>query len=293
MPQETGVSNAVVGPTTAARILLGAHLTLGASAAIYGYAAYGGSIPMRPPHIVLKPILFGVFLGQAISIGLWSGFSKHSRRHRFGRGLLAAGLIWTLAVTSAHSWTNVGAFVAFLIAVVVPGAATALSATGLRRYGISCEESQSCPGGVRTEGIQFSLSQLASLVAICAAVLALARVLRATGGAVSLISIISLLVVFAIIFTAQALVCLWATLGAGRWVRRIWLPWLLPLGWAPLMAFTFGGKPVDYMQFAVIAVVCVSLVLESLLVVRFAGYRIVRDVGANPTSYNRPEAEIA
>lgn len=277
MSHETRVSDAMIAPKMAGRILLGAHLALGALAAIYGYAAYGGGIPMWPPHIVLKPLLFGIFLGQAVSLGLWSGISNNSARLRLKGGLFAAALIWALAVTSAHSWTNVGVYVAFLIAVVVPGAATAVSASVLRRFGISCAASKSSSHILQTEGIQFSLRQLACGVAICAALLALTRALRSSGETVSIASLIALLLVFVIIFTTQALACLWAALGAGSWVRRIWLPWLLPMGWAPLMAWVFGGKPVDYMQFAVIAVVCISLVLESLLVVRFAGYRLVRE----------------
>ncbi len=280
-------------PKTCIRLLLLAHLTLGSATAIYGSAAYGGRIPLWPPHTVLKGILIGIFLGQAVSVGLWTGLSSGATRRRIGGGLLAATLIWAAAVTSTHSWKNGGAWIVFLLWFVVPWAAVASAASVLQRYGIRCVATEGRSRETRPEGIQFSLRQLAFIIATCAILLGMVRCFKSAGPALTFLSFLSLLGAFAIIFTVQALVCLWAALGAGTWPRRIGLPWLRALGWAPLMAQAFGGHPVHFMQFGVIAFVCISLVIESLLAVRFAGYRIVRAAIADPDALHRFESERA
>ena len=275
------------------RLLLGAHLALGALTAAYGNAAYSGGIAMWPPHVVLKGLLIGIFLGQAVSLGLWSGFSEGSMRRRFGGGLLAATLIWAFAVTGIHGWKNGGALILFLVWSVIPWAAIAIAARALHRYGIRLALTEGRSGETQPEGIRFSLRQLAFIIALCAILLGLARGLKSTGPALTFVTFLSLIGAFTIIFTVQALVCLWATLGAGKWSQRIGAPWLLALGWAPLMAVVFGGHPVHYLQLGLIAFVSISLVIESLLVVRFAGYRIVRDAIVDTGASNQFRTEIA
>jgi hypothetical protein len=161
----------------------------------------------------------------------------------------------------------------------------------LQRYGIRCAATEGRSCETQPEGIQFSLRQLAFIIATCAILLGLVRCLKSSGPVLSFISFLSLVGAFAIIFTVQALVCLWAALGAGHWTRRIGLPWLLALGWVPLMAVAFGAHPVHYMQFGMIAFVCISLVIESLLAVRFAGFRIVRDAIVDSEASNRFKME--
>ena len=288
MVQQTRVSDAMAQPKPPLRVLLRAHLALGTLTAIYGNAAYGGAIAMWPPHFVLKGVLIGIFLGQAVSAGLWTGLSNDAAGRRFGRGFIAAALIWALAITSIRGWTNGGAWIVFLIWFVIPWAAIALAASTLRGRGIRCLAIEGRSSELPPEGIQFSLRQLASMVALCAVLFGLVRGFKSTGGTLTLVNVITLLGAFAIIFSVQALACLWAALGAGDWIRRIWFPSFFALGWAPLLAFAFGGYPLHYAQFGVIALECVTLVIASLLVVRFAGYRLVRqEIDSRPNSHDR------
>lgn len=271
---------------TCVRLLIGLHLTLGVSVAILGSRG-------ATPHVVFRILLIGVFLGQAVSAGLWTGLSNRSAPRRIVQGLLAAALIWALGVTACHGWTMGGAKVALLLWVVVPWAAVAIAASFLRRHGIRCAAAETGQADLAGEGIQFSLRQLAITIATCAALLSLVRGLHNAGQALTIVSFLLAAGAFAIAFVLQALACLWAALGAGAWIRRIWLPMLLALVWAPLLAFAGGSHPQQYLQFGAAGVLCISLVLTSLLAVRFAGYRLVRDPAVYPALENPLEAESA
>lgn len=271
-------------PKTCVRLLIGVHLALGVFTAVFGNL---GLIP----HLTFRVLLIGVFLGQAISVGLWTGISNRSAPRRIVQGLLAAALIWALGVTACHGWTTGGAKIALLLWLVVPWAAVAIAASFLRRYGIRCAAAETRQADLAGEGIQFSLRQLAITITTCAALLSLVRGLHNAGQALTVVSFLLAAGAFAIAFVLQALACLWAALGAGAWIRRIWLPLLLALIWAPLLAFASGGHSQLHLRYSATGLLCISLVLVSLLAVRFAGYRLVRNLAAYPASEIRLEAE--
>lgn len=266
-------------PEAYIRLLIGLHLTLGVSVAIFGNR---GGIPL-----VFRVLLIGVYLGQAISAGLWTGLSNRSAPRRIVQGLLAAALIWALGVTACHGWTSGGAKIALLLWLVVPWAAVAIAASVLRRYDIRCAAAETGQADVPGEGIQFSLRQLAITIATCAVLLSLVRGLHNAGQALTIVSFLLAASAFAIAFALQALACLWASLGAGAWIWRIWLPLLLALAWAPLLAFAGGGHSQQFVQYGATGGLCISLVLASLLTVRFAGYRLVRNPAVCPASPSR------
>lgn len=270
------------------RLLLGVHLVLAVLMAIAGNINL-----MRPPHAVFRALLIGLFLGQAVSAGLWTGLANRPTLSRFARGALTAGLIWALGVTSCHGWANGGAKIGLALWLVVPWAAVAMAASFLRRYGVRCIAAGTGAADSPPEGIQFSLRQLAIAIATCAVLLSLVRGLHSAGTALTIASFLLAAGAFAIAFTLQGLACLWAALGAGAWIRRIWLPLLLAVAWAPLSAFAGGSHPQQYLQFGAAGVLCISLVLMSSLAVRSAGYRLVRDPAVYQASANRLETETA
>jgi len=226
---------------TCVRLLVGVHLALGIFTAVFGNL---GLIP----HLTFRVLLIGIFLGQAISAGLWAGLSNHSAPRRIVQGFFAAGLIWAFGVTACHGWTMGGAKIALLLWIVVPWAAVALAGNVLRRYDIRCAPTETGLADSPPEGIQFSLRQLAIMVATCAILLSLVRGLHNAGTALTIASFLLAAGAFAIAFALQALACLWAALGAGAWIRRIWLPLLLALIWAPLLAFASGGHSQLYLS---------------------------------------------
>ena len=179
-----------------------------------------------------------------------------------------------------------------LLWLVIPWAAVAIAASLLRCYGIRCTAAETGLADLPPEGIQFSLRQVAIAVATCAVLLSLVRGLHNAGTVLTIASFLLAAGAFAIAFALQALACLWAALGAGAWIWRIWLPLLLALVWAPLLAFASGG-PQLYLRYCATGLLCISLVLISLLAVRFAGYRIVRNPVDNSASSIRLETEIA
>jgi hypothetical protein len=273
------------------RLLLGGHLSIAVLMAI------GGNIvPMGRPPVVFTVLLIGVFLAQAVSAGLWTGLSNRSAPSRFARGFVAAGLIWGFAFASCYSWTPAHAWISLLLWVAVPWVAVAIAASLLRRFGIQCAAIETEPAEPQAEGIQFSLRQLAIAIATCAVLLSVVRGLRSASSALTIASFFLTAGAFAIAFTLQALACLWATLGVRRWASRIWLPLLLALAWAMLMVFAFGGhlwRPEQYAHLLAIELLCTSVTLASLLAVRFAGYRIVRNPALYLASSIRLETEIA
>lgn len=256
-------------------LLLVAHAILAVSVAVLG----AGRINWLSREN-FKGIVIGIFLGQVVSVAAWGALSNSGRFRRLAGSLLAVGMIYSLAVTSFHGWSNGGARIAMFVWLLVPGAAVALTATALRRVGIRCIRMEKLHSETQTEAIQFSLRQLALVVAICSALLVLVRGMKSEGTALTAASFILAGSVFAIVFVFEVLACLWAALAAAPWARRIWLPWLLAFAWWPLIAYAIGGDASHYMSIGILAVICVSLTLETLLTVRLAGFRLVRDAGA-------------
>lgn len=260
-------------PVTCTSMLLGVHLMLGISLAIYG-----GSGLTWPTRLVFKGVTIGAFMSQAVLAGLWIGLSSLGVHRRVAIGSAAAALIWALAITAFDGWKNGGAMMAMLLWLIVPWAAVSATAIVLRRYRIHCLATK--PGSVEEhgEGIQFSLRQFALIVAACAVLLSLVRGMKSSGAPLTIVSFLLTGGVFAIAFTVQTLACLWAALGLGSWKGRLWLPWSLAFVWSPLVAYAAGGLPAHYQLLGIVALACVSLVLETLFAVRLAGYRIVRDI---------------
>lgn len=265
-------------------LLLGAHTMLGVLLAVFGNSGF-----MWPSREIFKGVVVGVFLGQVVSAALWSGLANGPLWRRLGGGLLADGMIYSLAVTSFQGWTNGGARIAMLLWLVVPWAAVVMAAATLRRFGIRCTSVEAQYFEAQSEGIQFSLRQMAIVIAICATLLGLVRGMKSQSLGLTVTSFLLIGSVFAIVFVLQMLVCLWAALGVAPWARRIWAPWLLAFAWWPLMAYASGGAGSDFLGIGILAVTCVSLALESLLAVRLAGYRLVRDGSTHPTALSSLE----
>lgn len=221
----------------------------------------------------------GALLGQASLLGLWVGLSS-ARRATLWIGAVCGGLVLCAELPTAfRGWGDARAMVGSLILVFAPLCVVASVAARLRRCGMRLMQPDEVFLTSATEAIQFSLKQLLLLISAAAIVLAAARVLHAfslLGSEIPLATGILLAICIGVVFAAQTLASLWATLGLGRWLWRLPAPFLLTALGGALMGYADGGSRDHYDFWIRTTVLQTVVVVVTLLVIRVLGYRLAR-----------------
>jgi hypothetical protein len=252
-----------------------------------------------------SPLLTGTLLSQASLVGLWSALAGARLRYRFACSVLGGAYLCSLFVTATVFWEGFTALAVAAMWLVLPLVAVAGIGGWLRRRGSRVECFDGLAPPATSEGLQFSLWHLLVFIFVMAVLLTLARWLH-TGAELktgqhfwsrtnpdmtpdmTVGVFLSAGTMLTIIFSAQTIAVLWATLGLGRWQPRLFLPALLAVIGAGITSYSYGSTNGNAPETwgRLLSVLCLntcqwSLVAASLLVLRALGYRLVRKPAAN------------
>jgi len=229
-------------------------------------------------------IFLSIALPQAGLLGMWLGLGASPRRHRLVGGLLVVVYLGALTAGFVPArYFPARHFYNYFLPVLVPSAAVALLARGVRRWFaqvvLVTEASSPIPG------LQFSIR----LMLIATAVVAVVLGLKPGKVEPSLLTTIVVYMVFGLCMGSVVLASLWAALAPGHPAPRIAVV-LLFAGFIGVMPFYYVGlsRSAQLTAAAVSSITQALIVVASLLVIRWQGFRLVAHGRLDPTACTMP-----
>lgn len=230
------------------------------------------------------PVLLGLVLAQMGFVAIWAAFSTASPARRFAGALDTSVVLWAEMQTAAEGWQDWRQFLRMgteaALAIYAPLIAISIGAVIPRRRGIRLDHMNQPSMMALDDGAQFAVKHLLGLTAAVAVFLTVVRGLRGLGISFSLITNLLLAIVIGGIFSVSALATAWAVLGGARWLWRLPVPFVLAAGGGALLGYSLGDV---WQRTAIMVAVAegqVAIIVATLLAVRMAGYRLVREQGS-------------
>jgi hypothetical protein len=232
------------------------------------------------------PIYLSIALPQACLLGMWLGLGASPRRHRLVGGLLGVVYLGALTVGFIPARLFPVRHLFLFRLVLVPGAAVVLLMLGVRRW--FADVALVAGRSSRGPGLQFSIRLMLIVTAVVAVVLGL----RPGRGDSNLIVVngFVLYTVFGLCMGSVVLGSLWAALAPGHPAPRIAVVLLLAgfIGPMPFHYMGFAWSDQRLIAGAVSSIAQALIVVASLLVIRWQGFRLVAHRRPDPTACTIP-----
>ncbi|HVX16299.1 MAG TPA: hypothetical protein VHC22_34250 [Pirellulales bacterium] len=258
--------------------LVGRHLL--ASLALVGWMRFVLH-PDDDGYLVSVAALVGLVVSQAGLLALWAIFSHGRRWVRCCGAVAGALLVSSQMIAVVDDWGQAREFIGIAIWIGAPMLVVSICALFLRQWGVEVVGADEFRPNTMREGVRFSIGQILCLTSLIGLLLAIVRALHGLDDAESAASAVLVATLIGVLFGGQTLASLWAMLGLGRpWLRSA-LPLMLAAASAALIHLSTHDPADRYWVYIGTTEWETIIVLISLLVVRRAGYRIIRPQGTD------------
>jgi hypothetical protein len=237
--------------------------------------AFWNAVRTAPPYALGISYMAAGF-SQCGLLALWLVIGQSSWKQRASTSLLGAVYLWLLSAFAIDAWR--ADQLAMLSGIIFGGVASlagALHVASRWKPGFRLVRQNAEP--LTSATVQFSLRHLFVFIVLVSAALAGSTLMKLLLGKAGDIAIMALLWgVIIVCFVGAALAVLWASLGQGRLPLRLAVAFALATATGLIPPFYFHGRLRDYAITLGITTLAQAITIFSLLVVRFAGYRLVR-----------------
>lgn len=237
--------------------------------------------------IVLMPFMATGF-SQCGLLGFWLAYGRASMQSRAWTSLFGGVYLWWLNVFATEAWGKVDLMIVLPVLVFGCMLFFAATLTVMRKWkpGVGLIRQDGLSPTVR--GFQFSLRHLLLFTVAVSLVLAGAELMKSFAGA-GVITRVLVCVVIVLCFVEGVLAALWASLGQGQVLVRMPIAVGLAALTGLIPAFYFRIDPKSYVLCVATAALAQVITVASLLVVRSAGFRLVRRLAPQIDSEERAE----
>jgi hypothetical protein len=219
-------------------------------------------------------VAVGLFISlvgsQMLLLGIWTGLSNQSWVLKLIGLMLGLGwLIFVSQATETH-----GIHEGLLGLVTLPVLLVTIGLAGCRRFFVLLEHRSEWPQRTIGEELRFSSRTLIALTITVSMLLALGRLFRES--AIHAPSLEVPILIIMLLFILGTATLLWGCLGEGRAIARIPFMLLAVVGLGLVFPYYSGRDGKHYVMWLGVTAATAVLTGGSLLVARWAGYRVVR-----------------